>query len=99
MYNKKDCEEKVRQVMRKLSLLVWITQLGLSVAVPLGGFVLLGVWLHNRFGWGGWVIVAGTIIGGICALDGLRISLQTMERLSKDKESEDKPPVSFNEHQ
>ena len=32
--------------MKNISLLLWLTQLGLSVAVPLGGFILLGLWLH-----------------------------------------------------
>ena len=36
--------------MKDLSLLVWLTQLGLSVAVPLAGFILLAVWLRSRFG-------------------------------------------------
>ena len=30
--------------MKDLPLLVWLTQLGLSVAAPLAGFVLLAVW-------------------------------------------------------
>ena len=57
--------------MKNLSLLVWLTQLGLSVALPLGGFVLLAVWLRQRFNWGVWVIVAGVLLGVICAVDGL----------------------------
>ncbi len=81
--------------MKNISLLVWMTQLALSVAVPLAGFVLLGVWLHNRFGWGAWVIAAGAVIGLLCAIEGLRSSLKAMERLAKNEE---KPPVSFNDH-
>ena len=38
--------------MKDLTLLTWLTQLGLSVAVPLGGFVWLGVWLRDSLGWG-----------------------------------------------
>lgn len=83
--------------MKNISLLVWLSQLGLSVAVPLGGFVLLGVWLHNRFGWGSWIIVVCTVLGVICAADGLRSSLKAMDRIAKN-ETEDKPPVSFNDH-
>ena len=83
--------------MKDLSLLVWLTQLGLSVALPLAGFVLLGVWLHQQLAWGEWVIVAGVILGIICAIDGLRNSLKTMERMAGDKKK-DKPPVSFNDH-
>lgn len=83
--------------MKNISLLVWLTQLGLSVAVPLAGFVLLGVWLHERFSWGTWIIVVCTVVGLICAADGLRTSLKAMERLARN-ETKDKPPVSFNEH-
>ena len=32
--------------MKDLNLIVWLTQLGMSVAVPLAGFVLLAVWLR-----------------------------------------------------
>ncbi len=83
--------------MKNISLLVWLTQLALSVVVPLAGFVLLGVWLHNRFGWGVWVILAGTALGLWCAAGGLRSALKTMERLAKN-ETKEKPPVSFNDH-
>lgn len=64
--------------MKNLSLLVWLTQLGLSVVVPLIGFVLLGVWLNNRFSLGSWVNVVCVILGLVCAADGLRTSLKAM---------------------
>lgn len=83
--------------MENISLIVWLSQLGLSVTVPLGGFILLGVWLHNRFGWGNWIIIVCTVLGVICAVDGLRHSLKTMDRIAKN-ETGDKPPVSFNDH-
>ena len=83
--------------MEDLHLLIWLTQLGISVAVPLGGFILLGVWLHNHFGWGNWIIVVCAVIGVICAIDGLRTSLKAMDRIAKD-ETKEKPPVSFNDH-
>lgn len=83
--------------MKNLSLLVWLSQLGLSVAVPLAGFILLGGWLHNRFGWGTWVVIVCCLLGFVCAVDGLRVSLKTLNRLA-GKETKDKPPVSFNEH-
>lgn len=81
--------------MKNISLLVWMTQLALSVAVPPAGFILLGVWLHNRFQWGSWVIIVATVLGVLCAIEGLRSSLKAMERIAKSKE---KPPVSFNDH-
>ena len=53
--------------MKNLSLLVWLTQLGFSVAVPPAGFILLAVWLRARFDLGVWVILAGVGLGVICA--------------------------------
>ena len=84
--------------MKNLSLLVWLTQLGLSVAVPLAGFVWLGVWLRSRFDWGVWVIIVCGVIGLALAVDGLRHSLKLMERIAK-KEPEDAPGVCFNDHE
>lgn len=84
--------------MKDLSLLVWLTQLGLSVAFPLAGFILLALWLQERFGWGAWTLWAGIILGGICAIDGFRNSLKAMTQLSKNKKEQEIPPVSFNDH-
>ncbi len=84
--------------MKNLSLLVWLSQLGLSVATPLAGFILAGVWLHNRFDLGIWVIILGVIVGIACAVVGFRNSLKTMDRMASD-ETKDKPPVSFNDHE
>ena len=85
--------------MKNLHLLIWVTQLGISIAAPLVGFVLLAVWLRNRFALGVWVILVGVGLGVIGAVDGLRSSLRTMEKLSqKEKDQEDKPTLSFHEH-
>lgn len=84
--------------MKDFSLLVWLTQLGLSVAVPLAGCIFLGVWLHQHFSWGSWVIYTGVILGILLALEGLRSSLKAMERMNGNKHN-DPPAVSFNEHE
>ena len=83
--------------MKDLSLLVWLSQLGLSVAVPPAVFILLAIWLRNRFELGAWVIIAGVFLGVVCAVDGLRVSLKAMERMSREQKEEN-PPLSFNEH-
>lgn len=83
--------------MKDLSLLVWLTQLGLSVALPPAAFIFLAVWLNRSFGWGQWVIWVGIAVGFICAIQGFRDSLKLLERLSADKNKDD-PGVSFNEH-
>ena len=83
--------------MKDLTLLTWLTQLGLSVAFPLGGLIVLAVWLRGRFGLGSWVLWVGIGLGLILALDGLRVSLKNLARFGKEKKKEP-PAVSFNEH-
>ena len=84
--------------MKDISLIVWLTQLGISVVAPLGCSALLSVWLRNRFELGQWVIWVGVAFGTVCAIDGLRSSLKLMARLSKRKKDPEPPPVSFNDH-
>lgn len=84
--------------MKEFSLLVWLTQLGLSTALPLAGFVLLGVWLCNDLGWGQWTIWVGLLLGLVSAVNGFRDSLRAMDKLSRNKKKPEPPPVSFNNH-
>ena len=86
--------------MKNLNLILWLTQLGYSVAFPLAGFTLLAVWLQRRFDLGIWIVLAGVALGLYCAVDGFRSSLKIMERLGREDKNEDAPPpVSFNDHQ
>ena len=85
--------------MKNLNMLVWLTQLGLSVAGPLAGFILLAVWLRERFDLGIWVLILGLVLGISGAIDGFRVSMKAMDQMSKSKSGEaDPPPVSFNDH-
>ena len=81
--------------MKDINLLVWLMQLGISVAVPLAGFILLSVWLHNSRGWGSWVVIAGVILGILAAVSGLRSSLAYLNKASKPK-GEDEQNVIMN---
>ena len=84
--------------MKDLPLLIWLTQLGLSVALPLAGFIFLALWLRSQFSWGNWFVWVGIVLGLVSALDGLRQSLKLLSRLTGKKSGETPPPVSFNEH-
>ncbi len=83
--------------MKDLQLLTWLTQLGLSTAVPLAGFVLLAVWLRNRFGLGIWVLFVGIGLGLISAINGFIRNLKALDAANRKKEK--KPPVSYGEHE
>ncbi|MBQ8610179.1 MAG: AtpZ/AtpI family protein [Oscillospiraceae bacterium] len=78
--------------MKELSLIVWLTQLGFSIALPMGGFIWLAVWLRERYQLGAWVIIAGAVLGIAGAVDGLRYSLKAMELMSRDKKEKKTPP-------
>lgn len=85
--------------MKEWNLLVWLTQLGISVAGPLAGFILLAVWLRQRFDLGIWVLLVGLVLGISGAVDGFRVSMKAMEQMTKNKpDQNDPPPVSFNNH-
>ena len=84
--------------MKDLKLLIWLTQLGISVALPPAIFIVLAVWLRNHCGWGSWVIWVGILLGMVCAIDGLRTSLKAMEQMAKDKKKSPEG-VAFNDHE
>ncbi len=83
--------------MKNLSMLVWLTQLGMSVAIPIGGFVLIAVWLQRHFDLGSWIIFCGVFLGIVCAVDGIRTAFTSMKQLAKNKKEEN-TPIGFNDH-
>lgn len=83
--------------VKVMRYLVWLTQLGLSVAAPLVCFILLGVWLHNSRGWGGWTVPVGVGLGLLGAVGGLVNSFRTLDRMIRA--DEDKPSPGYNNHE
>lgn len=86
----------MRGYVKVVSYLVWLTQLGLSVAVPLAGLVLLGVWLHNSRGWGAWVVIVGIVLGLLGGAGGLYNSMKTLNQMLKQDETP--PTQGYNNH-
>ena len=85
--------------MKNLSMLIWLTQLGISAVGPPVCLIWLSVWLHENWGWGSWVLWAGTVLGIYCGIQGLMDSLRAMEKLARRNGKQDvPPPVSFNDH-
>ena len=85
--------------MKDIGLLAWLTQLGISVAVPLAGFVFLAIYLQNRFHLGKWVVIAGVVVGFVCAVRGFIYSLKMLDHMANKKKGEDAPSAAFNEHE
>ena len=83
--------------MKDLSLLTWLTQLGLTVAVPPAALIFLAVWLRSRFGWGDWVIWVAVVLSIYCAVVGFLSSLRALSRMAGDKKQNF--PAGFNEHE
>ena len=84
-------------MVKDVKLLVFLTQLGLSVALPLGGFTLLAVWLYKAHSWGGWVIALGVILGIVCAIDGVRGLIKAAQRM--ESKPQEPPFEAFNDHE
>lgn len=86
----------MKSKFQTVSVLVWLTQLGLSVVCPPVLFVLGGIHLQRFCGFGGWVTVLGTVLGVLGAAGGLVSSFRTLHRLGK---SEENTPPGFNGHE
>ena len=84
--------------MKNLSLLVWLTQFGLSVALPPVCFIGLAAWLRNSWGWGQWVIWVGIVLGIYCAVTGFISTLRSLQHLAEERKK-DPPPTAFNDHE
>lgn len=83
--------------VKVLRYVVWLTQLGLSVAVPLAGFILLAVWLHGSKGWGAWVIPVGILLGLMGAVGGLYNGFRMLNR--QIRQDEDRHAEGYNRHE
>lgn len=86
--------------MKDLGLLIWLTQLGLSVVCPLAVCILGSVWLRDKFSLGSWVLLVGIFLGIYYAVQGLRDSLRAMDKyIKRNKKRDAPPPISYNDHE
>ncbi len=77
-------------------MLVFLSQLGLGVVLPLAGFILLGVWLRQWLDLGVWIVLVFTAIGGLMAVQGFINTLKTMNRMAQKPEDS---TLGYNEHE
>jgi len=84
--------------MKILSLIIWVTQFGFSVLFPLCMFLYLGFWLQNRFDFGFWIMALCGIIGFLTSISTAKSCLHSLLKARDEASSQEKPPVSFNDH-
>lgn len=85
--------------MKYLSLILWVTQFGLSILMPPCLFLLLAVWLQNKFGLGLWIVAAMGILGVLISIGTARANWRAMRKEAEDASGNKAPPISFNDHQ
>lgn len=85
--------------MKGWGMLIWLPQFGISVVFPLIGFIMLAVWLQERFSMGIWVIWVGILLGLFTAAVGVRDTITAMTQIRDKNKDKDSAPVSFNDHQ
>lgn len=84
--------------MKFLNLLMWVGQFGFSVIFPTVFFLLLAVWLQNRFDLGLWIVVVLGILGVLISISTTRSCLRSLTKAAQEASDRKDPPVSFNNH-
>ena len=84
--------------MKTLSLILWVSQFGLSVLFPFCLFLYLGFRLQNRFDLGVWVTLIFGVIGFITSVSTAKSCLRSLLKARDEASSQEKPPISFNDH-
>lgn len=84
--------------MKRLSLLLWVTQFGLSVLFPLCFFLLFAVWLQKRFELGMWIVIVLGLLGFLTSISTARSCIRSMLKDSEAASDSPEPPLSFNDH-
>ena len=87
--------------MKFLSLIMWVTQFGVSLIFPTLVFLWLGYWLHNEQGFGGWIMVVCGVIGFLTSISTAKSCWKSMMKAAMEASGRDEnepPPVAFNDH-
>ena len=84
--------------MNILSLILWVTQFGLSILMPPCVLLLLAVWLQNRFGLGMWILAVLGILGLLISVATAKANWRAMRKDAERAAGDNPPPVSFNDH-
>lgn len=84
--------------MKILNLLMWVGQFGFSVIFPTLFFLLLAVWLQNKFDLGLWIVAVFGILGILTSVSTTRSCLRAMRKAAEEVSGSKEPPIAFNDH-
>lgn len=84
--------------MKILLLLAWVGQFGLSCIFPVLLFLILGVWLQQKFHLGVWIVLLLGILGIITSIQTTRSCLASLRKAAEEATDRKEPPVGFNRH-
>lgn len=84
--------------MKQLNLILWVTQFGVSILFPVCFFLLLSVWLQQKFDLGMWIVAVFGILGLMTSFSTARSCLRSLRKAADEASGSEEPPVSFNDH-
>ena len=84
--------------MKILNLLMWVTQFGVSVIFPTCFFLIIGVWLQNRFDLGVWIVIALGILGVMTSISTAKACMKSLQKAADEASGKKQPPIAFNDH-
>ena len=84
--------------MKILNLLMWVGQFGFSVIFPTLFFLLLAVWLQQKFLLGGWIIILFGILGVLTSISTTKSCLRSLRKAAEEASGQRETPISFNNH-
>ena len=84
--------------MKLLNLLMWVIQFGFSVLFPTVFFLILAVWLQNKFSLGVWIVIVLGILGVLTSVSTARSCLKSLRKAADEVSGRNPPSVAFNDH-
>jgi len=84
--------------MKILNLLMWVGQFGFSVIFPTLFFLILAVWLQNKFDLSMWIVAVFGILGVLTSISTTKSCLRSLRKAAEEASESKEPPIAFNDH-